>query len=320
MRILRILAPTLFFIGVFTGASTGAQQTPSTPNQPATPAAAVPSTFTKVKVRFSKPDDRRMIDKDVDLTFDDKESRLITRGEHNPININYGDVQKVVFDVSRHMRGGGMSQVVGGLVGAAMAAQRVNDYWMYIEYKDKDGKVKPYLMEIDKENATAAIQKAQTAFGDKVLVTAFTELASDIEKNTLKDLQSKHEMDPDKKNHPLPELKADKALVVVVCPSLAARYAGKGIQFKFHANDKVVAVNKWGTYSFVYLDPGEYTLVSQTENASALKINLEAGKDYYFLQNTFMGNWKAKTGLSRHAKELVMYEMDGAYFSDWKRK
>jgi hypothetical protein len=282
--------------------------------------SAQPITFSKVKVRFSKPADRRMVDKDVDLTFDDAGKQLITRGEYLPITVPYDQVQKVVFDVSRHMRGGAMSQVVGGVVGAAMAAQRVNDYWMYIEYKDKDGSIRPYLMEIDKENAEAVIKKAEAAFAGRVTVTAFPELASDIEKNTLKDLQSKHEMEPNKRDHPMPEMKADKALVVVACPSLAARYSGKGIQFKFHANDQVVAVNKWGTYSSVYLEPGEYTLTSQTENASGLKIKLEAGKDYYFLQNTFMGAWKAKTGLSRHAKELVMYEVEGAYFSDWKRK
>lgn len=283
-------------------------------------ASSQPTSFSKVKVRFSKPADRRMIDKDVDLTFDDAAKLLITRGEHNPISVPYAEVQKVIFDVSRHMRGGAMSQVVGGLVGAAMASQRVNDYWMFVEYKDKDGNTKPYLMEIDKDNAEQVIKIAQAAFGERVRVTAFTEIAQDIEKNTLKDLQSKHEMEPNKKDHPLPESKSDKALVVVVCPALAARYAGKGIQFKFHANDKVATVNKWGTYSFVYLDPGEYTLASQSENASGLKIKLEAGQDYYFMQNTFMGAWKARTGLSRQSKELVMYEVDGAYYSDWKSK
>jgi hypothetical protein len=302
MRAFRTVVPCLFVI-LFSALS-----------------SAQPSTFTKIKARFSKPDDRRMVDKDVDLTFDDSAKKLITRGEHKPLTVLYDDVQKVVFDVSRHMRGGAMSQVVGGVVGAAMAAQRVNDYWMYLEYKDANGNAVPYLMEIDKDNAEAVIKKAESVFPGRVRVTAFPELASDIEKNTLKDLQSKHEMEPNKRDHPMPELKADKALVVVACPSLAARYSGKGIQFKFHANDKVVAVNKWGTYSIVYLEPGEYTLASQTENASGLKINLEAGKDYYFLQNTFMGAWKAKTGLSRHAKELVMYEAEGAYYSDWKRK
>jgi len=49
-------------------------------------------------------------------------------------------------------------------------------------------------------------------------------------------------------------------------------------------------------------------------------MNLEAGTDYYFLQDTFMGAWKARTALTRHSKELVMYELEGAYFSDWKQK
>jgi len=37
---------------------------------------------------------------------------------------------------------------------------------------------------------------------------------------------------------------------------------------------------------------------------------------YYFFQDIFM----LHTTLSRHTKELVMYELNGAYFSDWKRK
>ena len=41
----------------------------------------------------------------------------------------------------------------------------------------------------------------------------------------------------------MPEMKPDKATVVVVCPPLAARNAGFGNQFKLHANDEVVAVN-----------------------------------------------------------------------------
>ena len=43
---------------------------------------------------------------------------------------------------------------------------------------------------------------------------------------------------------------------------MAARESGHGNQYKLHANDKVVAVNKPGTYIFAYLDPGEYVLAS----------------------------------------------------------
>ena len=46
-------------------------------------------------------------------------------------------------------------------------------------------------------------------------------------------------------------------------------------------------------------------------------MRLEAGGDYYFFQNIFDGY---RTGLSRQAKEIVMYEVEGSYHSDWKRK
>jgi hypothetical protein len=275
----------------------------------------------KVKVRFNKNEkDRRLVDKDAHLTLDDGAGKLIVKNDERPLEVSYSDIQKVVFDVSTHMRGGGMSQVVGGIAGAAMASKHVNDYWCYIEYKKPDGSLQPYMLEVEKEAAPALIEKMQAILSGKVTIAEFAEKEEKIEKDTLKDLQSKHDLEVDEKTHPLPELKPDKALVVVVCPPLAARYQGKGNQFKLHANDRVVAVNKMGTYSFAHLDPGDYLLVSQIENASGFRIKLEAGKDYYFLQNTFMGMWKARTSLSRQTKELVMYELNGAYYSDWKRK
>jgi len=285
------------------------------------------ATFTgPVKVRFSRsPTDQRLVDKDADLVLDDSARKLTVKNPEHPLQVGYGDIQRVVFDVSTRMRGGAMSQVVGGLglagglAGAAIASKHVSHYWCFIEYKGPDGSVRPYMIEIPKEESQKVIEKMKAALGDKATVAEFPEQEQTIDKNTLKDLQSKHDLKVDKENHPLPDLKPDKALVVVVCPPLAARYEGHGVQHKLHANDQVVAVNKMGTYSFAYLDPGDYLLASQTENASGFRMKLEAGKDYYFLQNTFMG-WKAHTTLSRHTKELVMYELNGAYFSDWKRR
>lgn len=284
--------------------------------------SAQQAVFSKVKVRFNKSaKDPVLVDKDVNLMFDDGGKRLYVKGEFKPLDISYGDIQKVVFDVSTHMRGGGLSQVVGGLAGAAIASAKVNDYWCYLDYKKPDGSISYHMLEIDKEHSAEVIDKMKAAAGEgKVVVAAFAEKEDKIEKNTLKDLQSKYNLKVDKTRHPVPELKPDKALVVVVCPPLAARYAGKGTQYKVHANDKVIAVNKMGTYYFTYLDPGEYLLVSQAENASGFKMNLEAGKDYYFLQNTFMGAWKARTTLSRQTKEMAMHELSGAYWADWTRK
>lgn len=274
-----------------------------------------------VKIRFSKSaTDRRLVDKDADLTLDDSARKLIVKNQEHALDVSYGDIRRVVFDVSTRMRGGALSQVVGGVAGAAIAAKHVSHYWCYVEYNTSNGSVQPYMIEFPKDQSPNAIEKFKAALGDKVTVAEFSEQEETIDKKSLHDLQSKHDLKVDKKNHPLPDLKPDKALVVVVAPPLAARFEGQGIQYKLHANDQVVAVNKMGTYSFAYLDPGDYLLVSQTENASGFRMKLDAGKDYYFLQDTFMGSWKAHTTLSRHAKELVMYELEGAYFSDWKRK
>ena len=113
-------------------------------------------------------------------------------------------------------------------------------------------------------------------------------------------------------------MKPDKATVVVVCPPLPARITGWGNQFKLHANGKVIAVNKTGTYSIAYVDPGKYSLISQSENANGFDMDLEAGKTYYFIQATFQGIVKYHTMLSRNSPEVVMYLVDGVYFSDWK--
>jgi len=99
---------------------------------------------------------------------------------------------------------------------------------------------------------------------------------------------------------------------------LAARDAGKGNQFKLHANDQVVAVNRMGTYILAYLDPGKYRLVSQAEDANGFEMELEAGHEYFFLQNPFQGVFKWETTLSRNSQKVVTYLAEGAYLSDWK--
>jgi hypothetical protein len=276
----------------------------------------IPLVFKGVKIRFNRSaTDRRLVDKTVELIFDDTGRQISVKSSERPVTIAYDDVRKVVFDVTTHMRGGALGEIICGIPGAILEAKHVNDYWFYVEQTSGSFTV----LEIPKDSSAQVIDKAKALFGDRVSEYP-TQQGEKIEKETLKDLQSKHSLNADKKQHPTPELKPDKALVVVVCPPLAARYSGKGNQYKLHANDKVVAVNKMGTYSFAYLDPGEYVLASQSENASALKMNLEAGKDYYFLQNTFMGAWKARTSLSLQSKEIVLHEMSGAKYADWRQK
>lgn len=273
-----------------------------------------------VKIRRHRSEQKRvLVDKVGVLTFDDANKKITFRDDAgDKLDLNYDDIAKVSFEVTTHMRGGALSQMIGGIPGAIIAGKHVNDYWMYVA--PANGKGEPFMMEIQKDSSDKVIEKSKATFGDRTTVAEFSEKPEDVDKNKLKDLQSKHDLKVNKESHPLPELKPDKALVVVVCPPLAARYAGVGNQFKLHANDQVIAVNRMGTYSFAYLDPGKYKLVSQSENANGFDIELEPGKDYYFLQNTFQGAWKAQTALSHNTKELVMYELDGSYYADWKRK
>lgn len=273
-----------------------------------------------VKIRRHRSEQKRvLVDKVGALTFDDASKKLSFKDDAgDKLELNYDDIAKVSFEITTHMRGGALSQMIGGIPGAIIAGKHVNDYWMYVA--PAAGKGEPFLMEIQKDSSDKVIEKSKAVFGDRATIAEFSEKGEEVDKNKLKDLQSKHDLKVNKETHPLPELKPDKALVVVVCPPLAARYAGLGNQFKLHANDQVIAVNRMGTYSFAYLEAGKYKLVSQSENANGFDMELESGKDYYFLQNTFQGAWKAQTALSRNTKELVMYEMDGSYYADWKRK
>ena len=215
------------------------------------------------------------------------------------------------------MRGGAVAYLsVPGLIAAR---QHVTDYWFYLEYKSGDHS-EPVLFDIPKGSSEKVIAKARDLFGSRVTMAEFDEKGEEIDPNTLPDLKSRHTFTADIRDHPSPEVKPEKATVVVVCPALEARYTARGNQFKLHANDHVIAVNRAGTYGIAYLDPGKYKLVSQSENANGFEMQLEAGKEYYFLQNTFQGALKWDTGLSRNSPELVMYELDGAYYSDWKRK
>jgi hypothetical protein len=289
-------------------------------------------TYDDVKIhRHKSPTDRMLVDKVGVLKFDDNGRKLtFSDNAGDTFELGYDDISKIIFEATTHMYGPtagtmALSAVGGGVLGTIATAMHVQDHWFYLEYKSGDQN-EQVLLEVPKESSEQVIARAQSLFGSRVTIPEFQEKGEPIQKGEdldvkhIPDLRSQHTLTVDKKNHPLPEVKADKATVVVVCPSLAARYAGKGNQFKLHANDHVIAVNKLGTYGFAYLDPGQYNLISQAENANGFKIELEAGKSYYFLQNRFEGIVKGRTMLSRNSPEIVMYELNGSYYSDWKRK
>jgi hypothetical protein len=272
--------------------------------------------FSWVEIRRPKNDHSRLlVDKEGDLKFEDAGRKLTFQSEAgDDVDIGYDDITKVIFEKTNRMRGGPV--VYLSLPGLIAAAHHVTDYWFYLEYKRGDH-YEPVLFKIPRGSSEKVIAKARDLFGSRVTMPEFSEKGEEMDPNTLPDLKSKHTFNADRKNHPLPEIKPERATVVVVCPALETRYTARGNQFKLHANDHVIAVNREGTYSIAYLLPGKYKLVSQSENANGFEMQLGAGKEYYFLQTTFQGALKWDTGLSRNSPELVMYELNGAYFSDW---
>jgi hypothetical protein len=291
--------------------------------------------FRDVKIhRHRSAQDRVLVDKIGILTFDDLARKFIFEKRREDrldtpeiIEVPYDAVTTVVFERTNHMHGVPLAWTpfaagggLGGLIAtSAVARKHISDFWFYVEYRSGEDNTE-VLLEVPKDSSQGVIDKASSLFGSKVSITQFQEEGKPVEQQKLPDFKSKHLLHIDKQNRPVPELKKDKATVVVVCPPVAPHDSGKGNQFKLHANDRVIAVNKEGTYSFAYLDPGKYRLISQSENANGFEMELEAGKTYYFLQNTFQGLLKNQTALSRNSPELVNFLMTGTYFSDWARQ
>jgi len=271
--------------------------------------------FEHVKIRRHKSAEKReLVDKVGVLGFDDDAQKLTFRsGAGDNFAVPYSDITKIVFDTDTH--------------GATwIASVQVHDRWLYLEYRQGDH-LEKVLLVLPRAIYDKATAKSQSLFGEYVTIANYLEKGEpivdkegDMDKSRIPDLRSKHSMKLDRTAHPLPEAKSDKATIVVVCPPLAARATGGGSQFKVHANGRVIAVNKMGTYSISYVDPGKYSLISQSENANGFDMDLEAGKTYYFIQETVIRVFgRIQTMLSRNSPEVVMYLVDGAYFSDWKR-
>lgn len=271
--------------------------------------------FPDVKVRFSRSKDRLLVEKGADLVFDDAGKRLIVKSSDRPANVPYDKVRRIQLE--RSIRGTDPSLAIafGGLVGAAIHDDTKLASWAYIEAED----LQPLLVMIGKDSTARFREKVKEVFGDRVATVEYREAADKIEKNTLKEAKASYDVRADKQQHPMPEVKADKALIVIACPPINTRYSGKG-NAKIYLDESVVAANEMGSYTFFYAEPGEHTLIPEMGNASAIRMKFEAGKDYYFLQNTSIGWTSPQTLLTRQSKELVMYEVGGSYFASWKKK
>jgi hypothetical protein len=241
--------------------------------------------FECVKIRRHKSAEKReLVGKIGVLSFQDDGQKLTFRsGAGDQFAIRYSDITKVVFDTDTH--------------GAAwIASVHVHDRWLYLEYRQGDHSEKVLLV-LPRDIYGKATAKCQSLFGERVTIANYPEKGEsivdkdgDIDKSRIPDWKAKYSITLDRTAHPLPEVKPEKATIVVVCPPLIARETGYGIRVKLHANGKVIAVNEMGTYSIAYIDPGKYSLISQSNNANEFEMDLEAGKTYYFIQEIVIGS------------------------------
>jgi len=293
-------------------------------------AAAQQATFTDVKVRFVKSHERELDEKDAHLVLDHAARRLRVESSDRPLDISYDDVQKVVVEVDTLGRKAGFgASFVGMFAGGLLFGNAIttaidkpfdNDHFVYLEYKKPDGSTTPHGLTIGKQSVPQAMKALQAAFGDRLQVPVFDEKPEEMDKRQLTSSKTRYRYINTDKQHPLPELRPDKALVVVATPATIMRRIGPEKHYgiaSLHASDVLVGVTGPGCYIFFYLDPGDYFLVSQTADVVGLRMKLEAGKDYYLTQTLYAKGIRLRSFLTRHSKELVMYEVAGSLWSDW---
>jgi hypothetical protein len=93
----------------------------------------------------------------------------------------------------------------------------------------------------------------------------------------------------------LAPLPADKAMVYAVRPT----HYGAAIQTKLSMDGHWMGVNMADSYFVFLADPGEHEFCSQSENASRVKLTLQAGQTYFLQQHIRMGFLKAENELTQ---------------------
>src|SRR6185295_4953331 len=172
--------------------------------------APQPTVFTDVKVRFNRSEkDRRLVDKVAVLVFDSAARKLVVNSPESPersLNIPYDTIQDIHFEITTHMRGGVLAELIGAAAavsvgvpeaGVPLSSKKVNDYWCYIEYLDSSSRIRNQMLEIGKNSSDRVFETMVQTFGDRVKKVEFAEQAEPIEKSSIADLQSKHQIKVD---------------------------------------------------------------------------------------------------------------------------
>jgi hypothetical protein len=251
----------------------------------------------------ASPKDPRLSSYPAEVVLDDAGSAFTLRmegAERRTVSIPYADIVKAVAEFATTAKA------------APGASRPEKHYWFYFERKSASYPGR-FSLELG-ESGAELLAKVRPLLDSRLEVFEFPLAEELLSLSSLSDLAVNYSVHVLRPGPPLPAAEKDRALVVVVCPAVAG---ARKQPINLDANGRVVAVNEPGTYSFENLDPGEYTILSQAENARSFPVKLEAGHVYYFFQDVLAGG--ERTSVSMHSKELALFEMSGAAYSDWRR-
>ncbi len=296
----------------------------------ATKSAAQVQSFPDVRVRFVKPTSREMLEKDADLTIDMGARRIRVKSSDRPLDIGFEEVQKAVVELDTLGRKAGFAASIAGLIaGGLLFGNSVTtaidkpfdgDHFLHLRHGKAGYGSTEYGLVIGRKSVPQALPALRTALGERLEIPVFTEKVEAMDKDKLPPVKDTyHSLNTDRV-HPLPEVRPDKALVVVVTPATIMRRFGPEKAYgiaPLYANGTLVGVSGPGCYTFFHLDPGETLLVTQVHDAVGLRLNLQAGEAYYLTQALYAKGIRLQSFLTRHSPELVMYEVAGSLWSEW---
>ena len=120
----------------------------------------------------------------------------------------------------------------------------------------------------------------------------------------------------DKKQHPLAEPQAGRAIVYVLRPTMM----GNKVQTKLAMDGEWLGVNRGKNYFYFIAEPGERNFCSKAENTSVLTMTLEPDKTYFLQQKIQMGLMKARTSLVAMTEEEGQEKLADCHLSVFEEK
>lgn len=284
------------------------------------------TTISGVMVRFTREKDRHQVYQDATLVLDNAARRIMVKSKDRPQDVSYDAVRKIVIEPDSGAKGPGFGSILAGFAvhkklvkGSIETAQLA-----YVEHQKPDGASEAFVLSIRKEAAEDAVARIRAAFGERVVVPAFSEAWEELDEKQWKGVK-KYEVRGLVGKPMLPEVHSDKALIVVACPVSGGFETIRTDKYYYHmsarilVNNEVVAVNGPGTYTAFYLDPGEHLLVSYLMDATGLRLRVNGGEEYHLIQTVYIKG-KLRSFLTRHSKDLVMHEIGSLMKADWKLK